>query len=112
MLIIRLGVAVTMVLFGINQLLSPAQWISYIPGSLRNILPIKPETTMRMHALGNIILGLWLAVGIYPIAGSWVNLLWWISILPFAFIKDWRIGMRDLSIIASLVALILLQNIP
>lgn len=110
-LLIRLSVALTMVLFGIHQFMNPGQWIDYIPGGLRKFLITTPENTMRMHAIINILLGVWFAVGIYPLVGSWATLLWWVSILPFAFYKDWRIGLRDLSITASVLAVILLRNV-
>jgi hypothetical protein len=109
-LIIRLSVAMTMVLFGINQFLKPGDWTDYIPKWIRNIDPLSPVNTMRLHSLGNIIFGLWLAMGIFPGLSVWVNIFWWISILPFAFLKDWRIGLRDLSITASLIALLLIQR--
>ncbi len=86
-LLIRIGVSLTMVLFGINQFLNPQKWIDYIPQAVRKMLFMSPDNTMRMHALGNVVIGIWFAVGIFPVAAEWVTLVWWISILPFAFIK-------------------------
>ena len=107
-LLIRISVALTMVLFGINQFLKPGKWIDYIPEAVRRLSPMKPDTTMRLHALGNIVIGLWLAVGVYIVVGTWVSIIWWISILPFALLKDWRIALRDASIIGALIALLTL----
>lgn len=103
-MLIRYGAALTMVVFGISQMLNPNKWIDYIPESLRKISPIQPQTTMRLHAIGNVLLGLWLISGMYIEIALWANIIWWISILPFAFIKEWTIGLRDVSIIMALIA--------
>ncbi len=110
-LLIRMGTALTMVLFGLNQFFSPQKWIDYIPGWMRKLSPMQPQTTMRIHSLGNIFLGIWLALGFAPVLGAWINIIWWASILPFAFMKDWRIGLRDLSITFSLIALLLVYKL-
>ena len=69
---------------------------------------MKPESSMKLHALGNLAFGVLLASGWHPLLGAWVALIWWISILPFAFRVSWAIGLRDLTITLGLVALILL----
>ncbi len=90
-----------------NQLINPRAWLHYIPEFLRRISPLPMETDMRAHALGNIILGLFLVAGsFHPLLAAWVALIWWITILPLAFRVKWDIGMRDLTIIAGLAALI------
>ena len=109
-LVLRLAPAITMVIFGISQYAKPEGWLSYIPNSFSNMSPLKPQTTMRMHALGNIIFGLLLASGWHPLLGAWIALIWWITILPFAFRYNWAIGLRDLSITLGLVALLLLMR--
>ena len=108
-LVIQCGVALTMLVFGINQMLRPTYWVTrYIPQVLISLLPMKPVTFMRLHALGNIIFGLFLVISFgHPLVAAWVALIWWITILPFAF-RFWEIGMRDLTIIFSLIALIIL----
>lgn len=109
-LLIRLGTALTMVVFGIDQFARPANWTHYIPDSLAKMSPMSKDMQMRLHAAGNVIFGLWLALGLFPILGAWVALIWWLSILPFSF-RKWDIGLRDLSIIASLAALIILLHV-
>jgi uncharacterized membrane protein YphA (DoxX/SURF4 family) len=109
-LLIRLGTALTMVVFGIHQFVRPGAWIHYIPEGLAKMSPMSKEGQMKMHAAGNVIFGLWLALGLYPLIGAWVALIWWITILPFSF-RKWDIGLRDLSIIAGLAALIMLLHV-
>jgi hypothetical protein len=107
---IRTGVSVTMLVFGLHQLVRPSAWLAYEPEIIKKYSPISPESLMRFHALGNILIGIFLVAGnFYPLTAAWVALLWWISILPFAFKVKWDIGLRDLAIAASLFALICLQ---
>jgi hypothetical protein len=107
-LILRLAPALTMVIFGLNQWVKPSDWVHYIPPSLARSSPMKPESSMKLHALGNLAFGLLLASGWHPLVGVWIALIWWASILPFAFRVNWAIGLRDLSITLGLVALLLL----
>ncbi|MBX4198307.1 hypothetical protein KW782_03165 [Candidatus Parcubacteria bacterium] len=109
--IIRFGVSLIMIVFGIHQILEPGHWLEYIPPWLEKLSPISPKADMRLHASGNIIFGLLFVSNIFPIAGGWIVLIWWLSILPFAFRKNWAIGMRDLTIILSIVAYLTLINI-
>jgi hypothetical protein len=105
--IIRAGIALAMFAFGIEQLLKPSRWTGYIPPLLSRLLPTSPNTTMRMHAVGNIVLGIWLAIGFYHPVILWLAFLWWLSILPFALWRDWRVGLRDLAITLTLLVLVL-----
>ena len=103
-------VGLNMVVFGINQMAKPEGWLSYIPSWMAKFSLGKPETTMRIHALGNLAFGIFLIfAGFgYPIVAAWIAFIWWLSILFFAFRLSWAIGMRDLSITAALLALIFL----
>ena len=106
--ILRLAPALTMIVFGLHQYARPQGWLTYIPNWASRVSPLKPQTTMRLHSLGNVVFGLFLASGWHPLIGAWVALLWWLSILPFAFRVSWAVGMRDLTITLGLVALIFL----
>jgi uncharacterized protein YjeT (DUF2065 family) len=108
--LIQLSVGAVMVLFGIDQFTKPGGWLAYMPEFVKRMSPMSPERQMRMHALANIILGLLLAIGVWDYWIAWLCLLWFLSILPFAFRRDWRIGMRDLAITVSLVVLLLLLS--
>jgi hypothetical protein len=109
-ILIRIGVGITMLMFGIDQLRNPKIWIGYVPDAATDIVPTSPEKIMRFHSFGNITLGLFLISGWYPLFGAWVAFIWWLSILPFAFRIKWDVGMRDLSISACLLALIYLLS--
>lgn len=106
--IIRLGIGTTMVAFGLHQIVHPEKWLEYIPKWLGFFLPTSREHFLRSHGAGNFLLGTWLILGFWQPVAVWITLLWWVSILPFALRVQWSIGLRDLSIIASLVALLLI----
>lgn len=110
--LIRGGVALTMLIFGLNQLANPAAWFVYLPEFMKKNSPLSLENQMRVHALGNIAIAIFLVAGNFrPLIAAWVALIWWITILPFAFKVKWDIGLRDLSITISLIALISLLSV-
>jgi len=109
-LLIRLGVGLTMIAFGVSQFVNPKGWIGYLPGWMQKLMPMKPTSFMREHAVGNFILGLLFVIGIWPVVIAWCVALWWLSILPFALRYDRYIGLRDGAIILAVVAVILLHH--
>jgi hypothetical protein len=61
---------------------------------------------MKEHGAANFVLGGLLLLNIKPEWLYWIVLVWWLSILPFAFYEDWRSGMRDVVIIAGIIGLV------
>lgn len=110
-LLIRLGVGGVMLLFGISQIKSPEKWLKYMPSLIRFLMPIKPESFMRIHSLGNLGLGLLLITGLLQPLSIGLALAWWIWVLPFAFSYDYTVGLRDFAIIMALAALLVLNNL-
>jgi uncharacterized protein YjeT (DUF2065 family) len=108
-LLIRSAVGFVMLCFGIYQMYRPAAWIKYIPRAVKFVMPLQPATIMRIHSLGNLSLGLLLIAGVLQPLSLFAALAWWIFILPFCARIDITEGLRDLAIICSLAALILLQ---
>ncbi len=108
-LLLHVSIGVTMVAFGLHQAVRPSAWFEYLPRLIRWLLPVSPEHFMRSHGVLNIILGAWLISGIWPVPATWTALAWWASILPFAFMVKWTIGLRDLCIICALVSLLLIR---
>lgn len=107
-IVIRTAVGLTMVVFGIHQMVNPKSWSGYLPESLRKRLSLPTDHFLRLHGFGNAVLGAIFALGLWPFILTWVVLAWWLSILPFAFYAAWDVGMRDLSIIGALAALLCL----
>lgn len=108
--LLRIGPALTMIAFGIHQtFINPEPWREYFPKFLEKILPF--DSTMRVHGIGNILIGLFLISSLYPLIAAWIALIWWLSILPFAFLGSWKSGMRDFAINCALAALVALLSI-
>lgn len=101
---LRLGTALIMLVFGVHQMLWPHEWFEYLPSWLKKLSPVSETIDMRLHALGNSILGIWFVINVFPVFIAWAVLIWWLSILPFAFRRNWSMGMRDLTIIFAIVA--------
>jgi uncharacterized membrane protein len=108
--VLRFGVSLIMIVFGMHQFLKPRNWLEYLPKWLEDLIPLKPETDLRIHALGNIIFGILFLIIPSSVVMGWIVLIWWLTILPFAFRKNWAIGMRDLTIIFSIIAYLHLLN--
>lgn len=102
--LIRASVGLTMVAFGLHQIWQPKQWVHYIPHWLEKLDPLQTTTTLRIHGAGNLVLGVLFLSGLWTIIASWLTIAWWVSILPFALYHDWRIALRDLVVIVSVIA--------
>lgn len=107
-LLIRFGVGIVMVVFGLHQIKSPASWQHYIPGLVRFMMPISSSTFMRLHGSGNVSLGLLLMSGLIQPVSACLALAWWLWVLPFAAYYDWTVGLRDFAIAMALLALVYL----
>jgi hypothetical protein len=107
--LLRLGPSLIMIVFGIHQVfIDQRPWFEYVPKFLQRMF--NPTWFMRIHGTGNILLGLFLISGLYPLIAAWVALVWWASILVGAFSGGWKTGMRDLTITISLIALVYLLS--
>jgi hypothetical protein len=110
--LIRIGTGATMLTFGVNQILKPLPWIDeYAPEFIKMGKIVDSKLFMRTHGFINILLGLFLMTRILPDINAFLVLLWWLSILPFAFMGSWKAGMRDLAIVTGLIALVRLESL-
>lgn len=105
--LLRLGPALVMIFFGIDQFRNPMNWMSFMPNWAPGLTGINPVTIMRLHSIINIVLGVLLLTYRSSVV-AWASFLWFLSILPFAFMADWTIGLRDLALTLGLLALIYL----
>ena len=109
-MVLRVSAALTMLLFGIHQLIRPQSWSLYVPAWVSELSHLSLSSIMRTHAIGNIIIALYLVSGVTALISAWAAFVWWLSVLPFAFLSDWKIAMRDVSVALSLLALIFLLS--
>lgn len=109
MTLIRIAIGINMLAFGLSQLKDPRQWLGYIPKFVEKRVAYSVRTGfMRAHASCNVVLGILYGSGAWPAALAWLTFLWWLSILPFALRYDWKIGLRDFSIVATTLAVALM----
>jgi uncharacterized protein YjeT (DUF2065 family) len=108
--IMTIVIGLNMVIFGAHQIVQPKRWRHYIPGWLQELLPVEPETAMRVHGSGNVSLGLWFMSGVLVNISAIFVAAWWAFILPFCGRVSWRAGVRDASILSAVIAIILLSN--
>ena len=109
-ILLKTGAAITMISFGLYQYFLPQGWFGYIPEWMRKRSTLSPEAITRSHSIGNLALGVLLITGFAPLIVAWAAFIWWVSLLPFAFMYSWTVGVRDLTITISILALIFLLS--
>lgn len=102
-LIIRVGLALVLLYAGFNSLSHPNDWIGYVPHWVE-MLTTRAEF-LRMHATGEIILGIGLISGIYLPFFSGIAALDFLSILIFFGID--ATTFRDVGLFAAAFGLFL-----
>lgn len=108
-LLLRLGIGITMLGFGLYQFSKPESWFVYIPRPVAFIAPVSKTTLMRIHALFNVGLGAWFALGVASHLSEWFILAWWIAVLPMCGRVVHSAALRDFAIIMAIAAFIVLN---
>lgn len=108
--VITLMVGLNMVIFGAHQITQPRKWRHYMPAWLEELLPVEPDTAMRLHGTGNVLLGTLFMSQKYLRLSSYLVAAWWAFVLPFCGRVSWRAGVRDASILGSVIAVILSES--
>lgn len=103
-LVLRLGLAVVIMWFGMSQLLQPDMWISWVP-AWTEALGLTPATVVLLNGIFESIAGLLLFFGAFT---RYVALLLFVHMILIVFdIGLTQIGMRDLGLAAGFLALAL-----
>ncbi len=103
---LRVGLAIVFLYAGISALLNPTSWIGFIPSWLRDI--VSPKLFLPVHAVADILIGLWLMSGQKKIYASLL------AGLSFFLIVIFNVGaldiiFRDVALLFSAIALIILH---
>lgn len=107
---LRLLGALVFIPFAVDQLRNPQEWKGSIPKWAARFIPGWPEPFMQVHAVGNIVLGVWILSGLFLKWAAGVAVLWMITIVASMFLAGgggWRIAIRDLGITLAMLALYL-----
>lgn len=60
--VLRIGICLVYLWFGLNQLLNPSAWTIYLPG-YTNLLPVSPEGIVAFNGVIEVVLALFLLIG-------------------------------------------------
>ena len=101
-LILRIGLGLTILWFGVNQLMSPQDWVGWVP-AWTAALGLAPETVVFLNGLFETIFAALLILGLWVrIAASLLFLHMILIIIDIGFNE---IGVRDFGLAAALLAL-------
>jgi|TARA_B100001971_G_C17965513_1_gene419644 uncharacterized membrane protein YphA (DoxX/SURF4 family) len=62
--VLRIGLALVVLWFGLNQIFDSASWMGYLPGFVFN-LPISAELFVLLNGIAEVVLGGLLLVGLF-----------------------------------------------
>jgi len=102
--ITRIGLALVLLWFGIDELLNPEKWFSYIPSWLPSIIPFNIESFIILNGLVEIIIGILLLIGLYTRIIAFFAALHLLSITIAVGYND--IGIRDFGLLAMAISLV------
>ncbi len=109
-LLLRFGIGLLFAVFGAHKIIHPFAWIQWLPHEVVKLLPTSESAALIAHGVTEAFIGIILMSGLLGVMGTWLAFAWMITVLPFAFHRDWQIGMRDLALAFCLLALVFLQN--
>ena len=100
--VLRAGMALVILWFGIQQLSSPALWTGYLPAWTAS-LPLSAVTFVLLNGWVECTLGILLAAGFYT---RWVALLLSLHLYSITFTLGYgAIGVRDFGLATALLSL-------
>lgn len=103
---LRTGLAIVFLYAGIAALLNPAVWIGFIPIWVRNIIP--GNIFLPMHAVLDIIIGMWMIAGKKLL---YVSIIASLSLFLIIIFNTTALDIifRDIALLFSAVALMILH---
>ncbi len=87
---LRLGLAFVFAYAGIAMLLTPTNWIGYIPLFVKNILGAQTQVFLYTHAVFEIVLAAWL------VWGRWLKWAAALAFLNLAAITVFNLALLDI----------------
>jgi len=104
---LRGGLAFVFIWVGLKSWLEPDNWLGFVPLWLENALPIGLVFFLKIHAVFNLALGLWLLAGRWLVVASAIASLYIIAVLIATGIND--ITFRDIGLLGATAALFAIQ---
>jgi len=104
-LILRIGLGLVFLYFGLSQLLNPERWTDLLPEFLNRLSLLKPETFILINGMFDTLVGLCLILGLFVRIISILAFLHLISISLFSLgfnpsgIRDFGLALSALSLL-------------
>jgi len=108
--IIRIGIALIFIWFGIDKFINPFIWIAWVPKWILSVVPFSNFTFIYLQGVVQLLLGLLLLFGLFLRKAAVITTLFMIGIIIVVGFND--IAVRDFAILTIAVALILAKNHP
>lgn len=106
--ILRIGLGITILWFGISQLLSPNNWIGYLPNWAFSLSFISTTTLVYLNGIFEIILALLL---IFNQFSKNISILLSLHLILIIFHLGYNdIAIRDFGILVGFIALIFISS--
>lgn len=101
-LLLSFGLAFVFLYAGVAALINPLEWVGYLPSFLAMF--ITPTVAIKIIAVSEIILGVWLVGGFYRKIASALAALMLLGIL-LVNLNEFIITFRDIGLLCAAVAL-------
>lgn len=103
--VLRLGLAMVFVWFGLNQLLHPIDWLGFIPSWATSLSGLSTNTLVFINGLFEVAMAILLAVGIQIRVVAWLLAAHMLLIVTDVGLN--QIGIRDVGLLAGLISVAL-----
>lgn len=102
--VVRYGVGIVFLIFGISQLLNPGSWMAYLPDFALNI-EISATSLIYMNGIFDLLIGILLLLGIFTRIVSLIGILHIAGIIISLGYND--VAVRDFGLLVVLVSVFL-----
>lgn len=100
--ILRIGLALVFLWFGLNQIIKPSDWVGYIPDFVVNMSPLSATTLVYLNGAFEVIFGSLLLLGFFTRVSAFLLFLHMAHITLMVGFD--AVGVRDFGLtIATLV---------
>jgi uncharacterized membrane protein YphA (DoxX/SURF4 family) len=106
-LILKVGLGIVFIYFGVNQIMNPEMWVDLLPSFLNNLNFFQPESLIFLNGTFDILVGFCLILGLFLKIISLLAFLHLISIFIFSLgftqsgIRDFGLALASLSLFFS-----------
>lgn len=108
--VLRIGIAIVLLWFGVNELMRPHVWTAYVPEIVAQYLPFSVYLFVIFNGVVEVILGFLLVVGYrIRIVSGLVTLHLLLIVLSVGY-ND--IGVRDFGLFMAALSLFLMEHHP